>query len=370
MQSKPPGSDDARRHGAGVANGINRRITRCRRPSMTGVPKVVNERRARSGLLRLWAERVTPPAALLLVVATACWAGNFVIGRAMHMEIPPVTLTFWRWVVAGAVLLPFAGTSVWRLRAEFRQHWRLLLMLAVTGIVLFHLFVYTGLQSTAATNAALMLATTPVLIPGVSLFLMHEAITLRQGLGIMVSLLGVSVIVLRGDPELIASLRLNPGDLWLLLAVPTWAFYSVLLRRLPASLPRLSVLMAIVAIGVVLLAPLYAVEVAWVGSIAVTAETVFAIAYVALFASVLAYICWNHAVMQVGANKAGLFLHLMPVFATGLAITLLNETVKGYHAAGVACIAIGIFLTTTRRGLRFREGKKGRGRPLPPGTDR
>jgi drug/metabolite transporter (DMT)-like permease len=303
-----------------------------------------------------------PSAYLLLVIAALCWAGNFVMGRAVHNEISPVTLTFWRWVVAGAVLLPLGGTSVWRFRTELGRQWRLLLMLAVTGIVLFHLFVYTGLHTTSATNAALMLATTPVLIPGVSLFLLGEPITLRQGVGIMISLLGVAVIVLRGDHNLMASLRFNPGDLLLLLAVPTWAFYSVLLRRLPASLPQLTVLLVIVVIGVVLLAPLYAFE---AGTMAVTAETMFAIGYVALFASVLAYICWSRAVMEVGANKAGLFLHLMPVFATALAILLLGEALRAYQAAGVAFIAVGIFLTTSRHGLSLRRGKD---RPL--GKDR
>jgi drug/metabolite transporter (DMT)-like permease len=309
-----------------------------------------------------------PSAYLLLVIAALCWAGNFVMGRAVHNEIPPVTLTFWRWVVAGAVLLPFGGASAWRFRTALGRQWRLLLMLAMTGIVLFHLFVYTALHTTSATNAALMLATTPVLIPGVSLFLLSEPITLRQGIGIMISLLGVAVIVLRGDPNLMASLRFNPGDLLLLLAVPTWALYSVLLRRLPTSLPQLTVLLVIVTIGLVLLAPLYALEAGRVGTMAVTVETMLAIGYVGLFASVLAYICWSRAVMEVGANKAGLFLHLMPVFATALAILLLGEAVRAYQAAGVAFIAMGMFLTTSRRGLPLRRGKGAQDRL--PGKDR
>ena len=317
------------------------------------------------GLLGRLREKGAPSAYLLLVIAALCWAGNFVMGRTVHNEIPPVTMTFWRWVVAGAVLLPFGGASVWRLRTELGRQWRLLLMLAMTGIVLFHLFVYTGLHTTSVTNAALMLATTPVLIPGVSLFLLGELITLRQGIGIMVSLLGVAVIVLRGDPNLMASLRLNPGDLLLLLAVPTWALYSVLLRRLPISLPPLTVLLVIIMIGLVLLAPLYAFE---AGTVAVSAKTMLVIGYVALFASVLAYICWSRAVMEVGANKAGLFLHLMPVFATALAILLLGEAVRAYQAAGVAFIAMGIFLTTSRRGLPLRRGKGAQDRL--PGKDR
>lgn len=306
----------------------------------------MNSRTRLRDVARLLRDRLTLPASLLLVIAALCWAGNFVVGRAMHADIPPVTLTFWRWSAAGCVLLPFAAPSVCRWRAELCRQRLLLLMLALTGVVLFHLFVYTGLHTTTATNAALMLATTPVLIPGFSLLLLKERITLRQGFGIMISLLGVAVIVLRGHLHLIASLTLNPGDLWILLAVPTWALYSVLLRRLPSSLPRLTVLVVIVAIGVVVLAPLYVLEVSRAGAIDVTVETILAIGYVALFASVIAYICWNRAVIEIGANKSGLYLHLMPVFATGLAIILLSETLRAYHLVGVGFIAMGIVLTT------------------------
>lgn len=292
---------------------------------------------------------VASSAYLLLVVAALCWAGNFVMGRAVHANIPPVTLTFWRWALAAALLLPLSGATVWRVRGRLLGHWKLLSLLAVTGVVLFHIFVYTGLRTTTATNAALTLAITPVVMPALSWLLLADSVSPRQALGIVVSLAGVAIIVLRGNLLQIASVELQPGDLWLLLAVPTWALYSVLLRKLPADVPRLALLLAINIVGLVMLAPLYGWEAGVAGGIALTVDNLFAIAYVGVFASVIAYICWNRAVMEVGANKAGLFLHLMPVFATGLAIVLLGESLRAYHLAGVAFIATGIYLTTTSR---------------------
>lgn len=286
------------------------------------------------------------PAYLLLATAVLCWAGNFVLGRAVHSEIPPLALTFWRWAVAGAVLVPLASADVWRFRRPLLAHWRLLTVLAVSGVALFHAFVYTGLATTTATNAALIMATTPVVIPIVSYLLFREPLALRQGIGIAGSLAGVTLILVRGDVAALTRLAFTPGDLWVLAAVPTWALYSVLLRKLPLGVPRLAVLLAINGLGVALLAPAYAIELAWVGGIALTPGNLAAIAYVALFASVVAYICWNRGVVEVGATKAGLFLHLMPVFATALAVALLGERLHGYHLPGIALIAAGLYLTT------------------------
>ncbi len=296
-------------------------------------------------------------AALLLATAALCWAGNFVLGRAIHADIPPLTLTFWRWAGAGVVLAPVAVPLLARHRRDLFAIWPLLAALAVTGICLFHVCVYTALQTTTATNAALMAATVPVIMPAFSWLVNREPLALRQAAGILVSLLGVTTIVLRGRPETVVGLEVNPGDLWLLFgAVPVWALYSVLLRRLPADLPRLAVLMAIILLGLVINAPLYAVEVWRLGTIPASTTNLLAIGYVAVFASVLAYLCWNRGVAEIGANTAGLFLHLMPVFATLLAIALLGESVEAYHVAGVVLIAAGIVLTTTG-------GYRGGGRP-------
>lgn len=298
---------------------------------------------------RLRTGRPIPTPYLLLVVATLCWAGNFVVGRVVHADIPPIALAFWRWAVAGAALLPFAAGPLWDRRSVALKHWRLLVVLAATGVVLFHVLVYASLRSTTATNAALIMATLPVIVPVISLLLDGVGVTRRQALGIVTSLIGVAVIIVRGDPAVLAGFRLAPGDLLMLLAVPMWALYTVLLRRLPATLPPLAMLLAITVIGLVLLLPAYVWEFLAVGGIALQPANVVSIAYVGLFASVISYICWNRAVGQVGANKAGQFIHLMPVFSTLLAILFLGEVLQPFHFAGIALIGAGIYLTTSAR---------------------
>ncbi|MGF1640033.1 MAG: DMT family transporter [Rhodospirillales bacterium] len=279
---------------------------------------------------------------LLLIVAVLCWAGNFVLGRAVHGDIPPLTLTFWRWLVATLVLLPFALGPLWASRSVLVGHWRLIATLAATGVVLFHVLVYAALRSTPATNASLIMATLPVVVPIVSLLLDGIRIGRAEALGIALSLLGVAVIVVRGDPAALFSFRPAPGDALMLLAVPIWALYTVLLRRLPPGLPPLATLLAIAALGVAMLAPAYLWELATTGGIAASGTNVLAILYVGVFASVISYICWNRGVIAVGATRAGQFIHLMPVFATLLALVLLGEALRPFHAVGIALIAAGI----------------------------
>lgn len=283
---------------------------------------------------------------LLLALATLCWSGNFIVGRAVASEIPPFSLNFWRWALAGAIFLPFTARAVWAHRAIILRHWRVVSVLAITGIGAFHSFIYLALSSTTAINAALFMATIPVVIPVLSFLLDRQAISARQTIGLVVSLAGVVAIVSRADPQALAALRFNPGDLWMLAAVPLWSLYSVLLRRRPAALPPMVLLAAIMAIGIMLLLPVYLWELSTVGGFAVTARNLLSLGYLALFTSVIAYIAWNRGVEQVGANKAGLFMHLIPVFATGMGIVLLGETLETYHLLGIALIGVGILLTT------------------------
>lgn len=289
---------------------------------------------------------------LLLVVPPLCWAGNFVVGRAIHAEIPPAALTFWRWAVAAAVLLPLAGLDAWRARQVIRRQWPLLAMLALTGVVGFQFVVYQGLHSTTAINGVLIIATIPAVIPAIAYALDGDRITARQGLGILLSTLGVAIIVLRGNLAAALSLDVAAGDLWIATAVPMWALYSVLVRRRDAALPPLALLLAIVGIGLAVLAPGYALEFAGTGGFAPSGAALAAIAYVGIAASVVAFWCWNRGIAGVGANKAGLYLHLMPVFAALLAVVFLGERLYPYHGIGMALVAGGLFLSSTAGGPR------------------
>lgn len=290
-----------------------------------------------------------PSPYLLLVLTTLFWSGNFVLGRAMHAVFTPFALSFWRWAVALLVLLPFVGSSLWAQRTLLRRHWPILLLLSVLGVVNFNTLVYIGLQQTTATNALITLSITPVLIVGLSFLLLRQTVTVWQAIGILVSLAGVLVIVGRGDIEVLLARQVNPGDLWALAAVFSWALYSVCLRWRPAGLEPLAFQATTMVFGIVILAPLYAWDVAHGHRVAINLATVSSIGYLALFPSILAYIFWNRAVTELGANRTGQFLHLMPAFGAVLAMIFLGERLYPFHGAGIALIALGIWLATVYR---------------------
>ncbi len=283
---------------------------------------------------------------LLLTLTALFWAGNFVIGRAMKSSIPPISLAFWRWTLALAILIPF---SLPHLRAEWpvlRQNWRWLTVLGVLGISCFNTFVYIGLHSTTATNALIINSVIPILIVLLSRLLAATPVSRRQALGITISLSGVLTIICRANPDVLLTLKINSGDAWILLAVLSWAFYTFLLRHRPAHLHPLSFLSAIVAIGLIPLSLLYAWELGQGERIELNPANITSILYVALFPSVLAFIFWNQSVREVGPNKAALFLYLMPVFGTILSFLFLGETFYLFQLAGIGLIFSGIWLTT------------------------
>lgn len=286
---------------------------------------------------------------LILVVPPLCWAGNFVVGRAVHADIEPIALTFWRWVVAALVLLPLAGRPLWRSRVAVRRHVGRILLLALTGVAFFQFAVYEGLRTTTAISGTLIIATMPVAIP-VALWLIDGSrIGSRQAAGIALSFAGVAVIILKGDLRAIRDFALLPGDLWMLLAVAAWSVYSVVVRRRPPGLAPLPLLLAIVLAGLVLLLPFWLADLVGSGGVAPTAANLAAILYVGIFASVIAFICWNEGVARLGAARAGLFIHLMPVFAAGLAMLFLGERLHPYHGVGVALVAAGLILSSAAR---------------------
>jgi drug/metabolite transporter (DMT)-like permease len=312
-----------------------------------------------SGRLEAEAVRALVPY-LVLVVPPLCWAGNFIVGRAVHADIPPMALTFWRWVVAAAVLAPFSAVDLWRRRAIVRAHLGRLALLAVTGVAVFQFAVYQGLRTTTAISGTLIIATIPVVIPVFAFLLDGSRIGVPQAAGIAVSLAGVAIIILKGDIGAIARFAWLPGDLWMLVAVVAWSLYSVVIRKRPADLPSLTLLFAIVILGLVLLTPAYAWEAAVKGGFRPTPPALLAIGYVGVFASVIAFICWNEGVARVGAARAGLFIHLMPVFAAGLAMVFLGERLYGYHAVGVALVAAGLALSSFARTPSPPEASRGR----------
>jgi drug/metabolite transporter (DMT)-like permease len=289
------------------------------------------------------------PIWLLAVLPPLFWAGNFVLARALHADIPPIALSFWRWAIALLILLPFVAAPLWRQRALLLRHWPLLTLFAILGVTNYNTFAYLGLQHTTATNGVLLSSVTPAVIVALSFLLFAVRLRGAQVAGILLSMAGVIVIATEGRPQMLAGLAFNRGDLWILAASLDWALYSVFLRWRPPELEAGTFLGAIVAIGLLPLAILYGWDLAAGHRFAVNATNLAAIGYVALFPSVLAYVFWNRAVAEMGPNRTGQYLHLMPVFGAALAVLLLGERLQAFHPFGALMIAGGIVLATATR---------------------
>jgi drug/metabolite transporter (DMT)-like permease len=290
---------------------------------------------------------------LLLTLTSFFWSLNWVIGRAMVGHVTPLTLTFIRWLVAVAVMMPFAWPEIRAHRAAIKRHWKTLVWLGFWGTGLHNLFAYVGLQYTTATNGVILNSSIPVMIIVLGWLVYRDTITRVQAFGVAVSLIGIAVIIGRGDPRTLLSLSFNKGDLIILFGMVFWAAYTVFLRMKPAEIPGLAMLACCGTVGVILLAPLAAAEIAFFGGHAeFTPATVAAMLYVGIFPSFVGYVFWNRGVAEVGPQVAGIFVHLMPAFGALLAWLFLGERIYQFHIVGIALILAGIALTTRgRRGV-------------------
>lgn len=282
----------------------------------------------------------------LLAFSPLCWAGNQVVGRAVRGEIAPLSLNWSRWAVAVVVLLAICGPVVVRQRRLLAANWRLILVLAVTGIFGFHSAVYVGLTETTAINASLIIALGPALILPLSFLLLGDRFSRVQGLGVAVSSMGVLLVISKGHLETLMDLAFNQGDLWLLLASILWGAYTVLLKRKPKEMNVTALTTAVVLVGLLLTTPFFLWDIAQGRVIAATPSNLASIAFVGIFAGALAYIAWNRGINAIGPNKAGLFLHLMPLYGAALASFLLGEALELHHLSGLALIMLGLLLTT------------------------
>jgi drug/metabolite transporter (DMT)-like permease len=285
---------------------------------------------------------------LLLTLTALFWSGNTVIGRALHEAVPPVTLAFWRWSIALVILLPWIAGPLARNWRVLAANWRVMLLLSILGVATYNTMLYAALHTTTATNSALINSACTLMIIAVNFLAFGVRASARQWLGLAASLAGVLAIVARGDPRVLAALELVRGDVLLIIAALFWAVYTACLRLRPRELDGLTFLGATIVIGVIILAPIHVLEALQAAPVAFSPGVIAGIAYTGIFPSVLAYLFWNKAVAEVGANRAGQFLHLIPVLGTLMAVVFLRESLQAFHFAGAALICAGIYLASAR----------------------
>ena len=286
---------------------------------------------------------------IFLILATLFWSGNFIVGKAASFfEIPPFSLNFYRWTFAWLILAPFTLKEIIRKKDHILQNIKLILVLGITSITIFNSIVYYSLNFTQVISGVLMISTIPVMIIFFSWIFKIEKTNIYQILGVIFSLLGVAIIVTKADLDILINLNFNKGDLWMVVAMFSWAIYSALLRKKKFDLSQASLLEVIISAGLILLLPAYLIEKALGFELHVNLPFILTLSYVVLFPGLASFICWIKGIAIIGPNRSGIFLHLMPIFSTVLAILIFKEKFMNFHLFGALFIVGGIFLSSKK----------------------
>ncbi|HKW81537.1 MAG TPA: DMT family transporter [Casimicrobiaceae bacterium] len=292
-------------------------------------------------------DRFSP--ATLLTLTSLFWAGNMVVGRAVANAMSPLAFAYWRWVIVVAALAPFCWREVVAQRALLLRSWRMLLLLAVMSTALYNSLTYWALHYTTATNTTLLNSTIPIWVMVASWVLLRHVPPTRPLLGFALSLSGVLVVVVHGHPGALFTLAPNAGDLLMLTALFVWGFYAVLLRYRPAQISPLSYVFITGLIGTVVATPFFLIDHALSPAPELSWQALAAIGYFGLFSSLAATLCYNNAVDRVGPVQASLYIHLVPLFGSLMAVAFLDERPGWQHLIGMALILSGIVYA--RRGV-------------------
>lgn len=292
---------------------------------------------------------VPPLAYALAVLPPLFWSGNFLIARLMREAIPPVQMSFWRWALALLILVPFCWKPIAGSWPRIRGNLPFLALLGAIGVTAFNCFVYSALHHTTIVNAALVNSLLPVVTFLLAYIILKETLAPRQILGIAISLCGAILVICGGDPRSLLSFLPNEGDILVFTGMSCWALYTVLIRWRPAGLPPLAFLGVTVFFGVLFHLPAVAWEYASAGGFRPDPAIAAALAYFAIFPSILAYIFWNRSVAVLGPGKTGMFMHLLPPLSALLGLVVLGEPIAWFHVASFAIIVLGIWLVTAPR---------------------
>ena len=283
---------------------------------------------------------------IMLVCATLFWAGNFMVGKlAFLTNIPPMSLVFYRWLLVWIILLPFTYKEILKNKDIILDNLPLLFFLALTSVGLFNSFTYLALIYTQVINASLFNTAIPATIILLCFLFKIEKTNKFQILGLIISVLGILAIITKLDLNLIRSLNFNKGDLIMIGGVITWGLYSSFLKKKKFTLPLLTLVHVLCTFGLIFILPQFLYELSQGLTVQVNTNLFYTLIYLALFPSIGSYYCWAGAVSIIGANRAGIFLSLIPLFSTIMAITFFNEQFQFFHLIGAALIILGLFLS-------------------------
>ena len=285
----------------------------------------------------------------LLVLASLCWSGNFIIGKfATLFEIPPLTLNTFRWISVWLILIPFTYKEIYSNLAYIKKNFLTIGFMGVITISTFNSVVYFALNYTQVINAVLVLAIIPAVTIVLSSLMKVEKTNTFQIFGLILSIIGVGSIISNGDVQRIVSLSFNNGDLWMLVCVLSWALYSTLLKKNKFKLSQFSLIQIMVSVGVIFLIPQYFYEQSIGLELNFNKAFFLILFYVVVFPAIVAYYCWQKGVEIIGPNRATMFIQLMPLFSAVMAIIIFKEKFELYHFVGATFIVSGIYLSNKK----------------------
>ena len=287
---------------------------------------------------------------ILLVLTTIFWSGNFIVGKAATIyEIPPFSLNFFRWLFAGIILLPFTFKEIILKKNYIKENIGLFIVLGITSITVFNSIVYYSLYFTQVITGVLMISTIPVWIILISSLLKIEKTNIYQIFGILLSLIGVVAIITKSDLEVIKGLEFNKGDLSIIVAMFSWAIFSTLLKKKKLKVSQITLLQVVIIFGLIFLTPIYIIELLLGNYIILEKPFFLTLAYVVIFPGLLSFLFWIKGISVIGANRSGIFLHLMPIFGSVFAIIIFKEKIMFYHLIGAIFIIFGIRISNIKK---------------------
>ena len=285
----------------------------------------------------------------MLVCATLFWAGNFNVGKVAFIEnIPPFSLAFFRWLLVWIILLPFTLREILRIKKKILKNLPLLFLLGFTSVAVFTSFTYNALNYTQVINASLFNTAIPAMIILVCFLLKIEKTNIFQLSGLLISILGILVIITKLDLNIFLSLDFNKGDIFMIGGVMAWGIYSAFLKKRTFQVSLLALVQIFCSLGLLALFPAFLYELIQGKTLVVNDNLFYILLYVAVFPSIGSYYCWAGAVSIIGANRAGIFLSLIPLFSTIFAIIFFNEKFLFFHFIGSILIILGLFLSNKK----------------------
>ena len=286
---------------------------------------------------------------LLLLLTTLFWSGNFIVGKAASLyEIPPFSLNFYRWLFAWLILFPFTYKEIIKKKDYVLSNIAFFIILGITSITIFNSIVYYSLNFTQVISGVLMISTIPVMIIFISSLLKIEKTNIFQIIGVVLSLTGVVFIVTKADIEILKTLNFNKGDVTMVIAMFSWATYSALLKKKKYELSQISLLEVVITFGLVFLIPIYFIEMSMGYLIKLGKPFYLTLTYVVLFPGLCSFFFWIKGISIIGANRSGIFLHLMPIFGAVMAMIIFKEKFMFYHLLGAIFILMGIILSNKK----------------------